>query len=134
LYIKWPSLKICQIRQSRQNAVTDSPDLPTFAKGHFWKNVTRIRHIRTSNLPFLRIWGKWPLLSLYTTNNEPFLPCKTQVEFLWGSNAQPFSQLGQNPTRLELLQGMCYLDKICPLSDLHLSTIFLNCFVWKDFK
>jgi hypothetical protein len=36
LYIKQPSLKI------RQNAVTDSPDLPTFAKGHFWKNVTCI--------------------------------------------------------------------------------------------
>jgi hypothetical protein len=60
LYIKQPSFKICQIRQ---NAVTDSPDSPTFAKGHFWKNVTRIRHIRTSNSPFLQIWGEWPLLS-----------------------------------------------------------------------
>ncbi len=66
LYIKWPSFKIrqiCQIRQIRQNAVTDSPDSPTFAKGHFWKNVTRIRHIRTSNSPFSRIWGEWPLLN-----------------------------------------------------------------------
>ncbi len=43
----------------------DSPDLPTFAKGHFWKNVTRIWHIRTSNLPFSRIWGEWPLLSFF---------------------------------------------------------------------
>jgi hypothetical protein len=59
LYIKWPSLKIHQICQ---NAVTDSPDSQTFAKGHFWKNVTRIRHIRTSNSPFLQIWGEWPLL------------------------------------------------------------------------
>jgi hypothetical protein len=48
LYIKQPSFKICQIcqirqsRQIRQNAVTDSPDSPTLAKGHFWKNVTRI--------------------------------------------------------------------------------------------
>jgi hypothetical protein len=62
LYIKQPSLKI---RQICQNAVTDSPDSPTFAKGHFWKNVTRIRHIRTSNLPFSRIWGEWPLLMKY---------------------------------------------------------------------
>ncbi len=63
LYIKRPSLKIRQICQIRQSAVTDSPDSPTFAKGHFWKNVTRIRYIRTSNLPFSRIWGEWPLLS-----------------------------------------------------------------------
>ncbi len=41
---------------------SDSPNSPTFAKGHFWKNETRIRHIRTSNSPFLRIWGEWPLL------------------------------------------------------------------------
>jgi hypothetical protein len=44
-------------------ASVDSPDSPSFAKGHFWKNVTRIRHICTSNLPFSQIWGKWPLLS-----------------------------------------------------------------------
>jgi hypothetical protein len=70
LYIKWPSFKI---RQIRQNAVTDSPDSPTFAKGHFWKNVTRIWHIRTSNLPFPRIWGEWPLLKIF--------PCYI---FYWG--------------------------------------------------
>jgi hypothetical protein len=35
LYIKQPSIKISQIRQIRQNAVTDSPDSQTFAKGHF---------------------------------------------------------------------------------------------------
>ncbi len=42
---------------------SDSPNSPTFAKGHFWKNETRIRHIRRSNSPFSRIWGEWPLLS-----------------------------------------------------------------------
>ena len=68
LYIKRPSFKIRQIRQIRQNAVTDSPDSPTFAKGHFWKNVTCIRHIRTSNSPFSWIWGEWPLLTSYTTH------------------------------------------------------------------
>jgi hypothetical protein len=30
-----------------------------------WKNVTRIRHIRMSNLPFLQIWGEWPLFKFY---------------------------------------------------------------------
>jgi hypothetical protein len=49
--------------------VTDSPDSPTLAKGHFWKNVTRIWHICTSNSPFSQIWGEWPLLNLYTSEN-----------------------------------------------------------------
>ena len=77
LYIKQPSLKICQIRQ---NAVTDSPDsrspkcghlwyspnLTTFAKGHFWQKCDSPRHIRTSNSPFSQIWGEWPLLINYS--------------------------------------------------------------------
>jgi hypothetical protein len=46
---------------------SDSPNSPTFTKGHFWKIETRIRHIRTSNLPFSRIWGEWPLLNLQLT-------------------------------------------------------------------
>ncbi len=41
----------------------DSPDSPTFAKGHFWEKCDSPRHIRTSNSPFWRIWGEWPLLS-----------------------------------------------------------------------
>ena len=45
-----------------------SPDsihstLDTFAD--IRQNVTRIRHIRTSNSPFWRIWGEWPLLKLF---------------------------------------------------------------------
>ncbi len=43
----------------------DSPDSPTFAKGLFWEKCDSPRHIRTSNLPFWRIWGEWPLLTLY---------------------------------------------------------------------
>ncbi len=39
-----------------------SPDSPTFAKRHFGEKCDSPRHIRTSNLPFSRIWGKWPLL------------------------------------------------------------------------
>ena len=43
-----------------------SPDsihstLDTFAD--IRQNVTRIRHICTSNSPFWRIWGEWPLLT-----------------------------------------------------------------------
>jgi hypothetical protein len=43
-----------------------SPDsihsiLDTFAD--IRQNVTRIRHIRTSNSPFWQIWGEWPLLN-----------------------------------------------------------------------
>ena len=30
------------------------------------QNVTRIRHIRTSNSPFWQIWREWPLLTNYT--------------------------------------------------------------------
>ncbi len=40
-----------------------SPDSPTFAKRHFWEKCDSPRHIRTSNSPFSRIWGEWPLLS-----------------------------------------------------------------------
>jgi hypothetical protein len=45
-----------------------SPDsthstLDTFAG--IRQNETRIRHIRTSNSPFRRIWGEWPLLSFF---------------------------------------------------------------------
>jgi hypothetical protein len=39
-----------------------SPDSPTFAKGIRIRIRIRIRHIRTSNSPFWRIWGEWPLL------------------------------------------------------------------------
>ena len=76
LYIKRPSLKI------HQNAVTDSPDShspkcghlwyspdsPTLALASFWEKCDSPRHIRTSNSPFWRIWGEWPLL-----NNNPSL-------------------------------------------------------------
>ncbi len=49
-----------------------SPDsihstLNTFAD--IRQNVTRIRHIRTSNLPFWRIWGEWPLLRMQSSDN-----------------------------------------------------------------
>jgi hypothetical protein len=44
-----------------------SPDSPTFAKGHFQKKRDWPRHIRTSNSPFWRIWGEWPLLSFTPT-------------------------------------------------------------------
>ncbi len=43
-----------------------SPDSPTFAKGHFRKKRDSPRHIRTSNSPFWRIWGEWPLLRKFT--------------------------------------------------------------------
>ena len=38
--------------------------LDTFAD--IRQNKTRIRHIRTSNSPFRRIWREWPLLSFDT--------------------------------------------------------------------
>ncbi len=44
----------------------DSPDSPTFAKGHFWEKCDSPRHIHTSNSPFSRIWGEWPLLTINT--------------------------------------------------------------------
>ena len=43
-----------------------SPDSPTFAKGIRIRIRIRIRHIRTSNSPFWRIWGEWPLLNIFT--------------------------------------------------------------------
>ena len=44
----------------------DSPDLRTLAKGHFLEKCDSLRHIRTSNSPFSRIWGEWPLLRINT--------------------------------------------------------------------
>ena len=54
----------------------DSPDSPTFAKGLFWEKCDSPRHIRTSNLPFWRIWGEWPLLSF----NQPWLQNETYLQ------------------------------------------------------
>ena len=34
------------------------------------QTVTRIRHIRTSNSPFRRIWGEWPLLRKDTKTDK----------------------------------------------------------------
>jgi hypothetical protein len=41
----------------------DSPDSRTLAKGHFREKCDSPRLIRTSNSPFSRIWGEWPLLN-----------------------------------------------------------------------
>ncbi len=43
----------------------DSPDSRTLAKGHFREKCDSPRHIRTSNSPFSRIWGEWPLLNFF---------------------------------------------------------------------
>ena len=47
----------------RQPFSPDSIHSLTFAKGQFWEKCDSPRHIRTSNSPFWRIWGEWPLLS-----------------------------------------------------------------------
>ncbi len=47
-----------------------SPDSPTFAKRHFWEKCDSPRHIHTSNSPFSRVWGEWPLLSFFTSNEK----------------------------------------------------------------
>ena len=57
------SIHSTDIRQPFSPDSTHST-LDTFAG--IRQTVTRIRHIRTSNSPFRRIWGEWPLLSLYS--------------------------------------------------------------------
>jgi hypothetical protein len=42
----------------------DSPNSPTFAKPFTEYSPDSPRHIRTSNSPFSRIWGEWPLLKI----------------------------------------------------------------------
>jgi hypothetical protein len=51
----------------RQPLSPDSIHSLTFAKGLFETFCDSLRHIRTSNSPFWRIWGEWPLLRIYTT-------------------------------------------------------------------
>ncbi len=71
LYIKWPSLKICHISQICQNAVTDKstdlPDLPTFAKGHFWEKCDSPCQNCASYERVLQIWREWPLLTKWSS-------------------------------------------------------------------
>ncbi len=50
----------------RQPFFPDSIHSTDIRQGSFWKNVTHIRHIRTSNSPFWQIWGEWPLLTINT--------------------------------------------------------------------
>ncbi len=51
-----------------RHSPTISPDSIhslTFDICHFWEKCDSPRHIRTSNSPFWRIWGEWPLLTPY---------------------------------------------------------------------
>jgi hypothetical protein len=42
-------------------------------KFFFWEKCDSPRHIRTSNSPFWRIWGEWPLLNYYSNDFSAFL-------------------------------------------------------------
>jgi hypothetical protein len=54
---------LAKLANIRQPFTEYWPDSPTFAKRHFWEKCDSPCHIRTSNSPFSRIWGEWPLLS-----------------------------------------------------------------------
>jgi hypothetical protein len=82
--------RICRIRVLAQNSpvwrirvlakmailasLAGHSTLDTFAD--IRQTVTRIRHIRTSNLPFRRIWGEWPLLTAESFSSVS-KPCLT---------------------------------------------------------
>jgi hypothetical protein len=78
-----------------------SPDsihstLDTFAG--ICQNETRIRHIRTSNSPFWRIWGEWPLLKKSQRNqNEIQLKILSLFQF---SVSKMFSNFPQRDKKI----------------------------------
>ena len=62
----------------RQPFSPDSIHSLTVTFADIRQNVTRIRHIRTSNSPFWQIWREWPLLNLSPTlsfKSNLFLDC-----------------------------------------------------------
>ncbi len=78
-----------------------SPKSPTFAKGHFWKKCDSPRHIPTSNLPFLQIWGEWPLLTSTPTatarSTKKSQLSQNNMVLIWPyliENIWPFSAFG----------------------------------------
>ena len=66
----------------RQPLSPDSIHSLTFAKGLFETFCDSPRHIHTSNSPFWRIWGEWPLLNKYAFNNVNWTCCSTFLFFL----------------------------------------------------
>ena len=97
-----------------------SPDsthstLDTFAD--IRQNETRIRHIRTSNSPFRRIWREWPLLNTNSLGIKSFikkvLTFKWHTTFTWECKGREL--LGPSLVRFTHSTGTLTLSLYTPL-------------------
>ncbi len=55
--------RLARFADIRQALCEDSPDSPTFAKGHFWEKCDSPLQIRMRNVWVSRIWRELPLLN-----------------------------------------------------------------------
>jgi hypothetical protein len=92
----------------------DSPDSRTLAKGHFREKCDSPWHIRSSNSPFSRIWGEWPLLNFYPiTTKQKASVC---IYSFWVNNViifVYFSQINCSYFNINWFQFKCSSNKFC---------------------